>query len=99
MRYCEPSSYRCALPPSKYPAPYICAGQPYCYNNGAIDADGDSLVYSLQTPLNGSGGVNYLTGYSSSNPISGTTVFDQITGDLCMNTTQAEVSVIAMKIT
>ena len=84
---------------TEYPAPYICAGQSYCYNNGAIDIDGDSLVYSLQTPLNGNGGVNYLAGYSSLNPISGTTVFDQITGDLCMNVTQAQVSVIAMKIT
>ena len=37
---------------TEYPAPYICAGQPYCYNNGSIDVDGDSLVYSLQTPLN-----------------------------------------------
>ncbi|MDC0204383.1 gliding motility-associated C-terminal domain-containing protein [Flavobacteriales bacterium] len=84
---------------TEYPAPYICAGQSYCYNNGAIDVDGDSLVYSLQTPLSANGVVNYLTGYSSSNPISGTTMFDQITGDLCMNTTQAQVSVIAMKIT
>ena len=57
------------------------------------------LVYSLEVPDNGNGGVNYIGTFSAANPISGTTVFDQITGDLCMNTTQSQVSVIAMKIT
>ena len=32
---------------SEYPAPYICIGQTYCYNNGAVDIEGDSLMYSL----------------------------------------------------
>ena len=84
---------------TEYPAPYICVGQTYCYNNGAIDTDGDSLVYSLEVPDNGSGGVTYIGGYSAQNPITGTTSFDPLTGDLCMNATQAEVSVLAMKIT
>jgi hypothetical protein len=84
---------------TEYPAPYICVGQPYCYNNGAIDVDGDSLVYSLQTPLNGNGGITYIGTFSAQNPVSGTINFDPLTGNLCMNTTQAQVSVIAMKIT
>ena len=85
----------------EYPAPYICVGQSYCYNNGAIDAEGDSLVYSLETPLNNSsgGGVTYLAGFSPSNPITGSTTFDQLTGDLCMTGTQTQVSVLSMKIT
>ena len=84
---------------SEYPAPYICIGQTYCYNNGAVDIEGDSLMYSLTNPLNGWGGVTYVAGYSPSNPIAGTTTFDEFTGDLCMNATQNQVSVIAMKIT
>jgi gliding motility-associated-like protein len=32
------------------PVPYICAGQPFNYNHGAIDADGDSLIYELIQP-------------------------------------------------
>ena len=84
---------------TEYPAPYICAGQSYCYNNGAVDIDGDSLVYSLEAPNTGSGGVTYLGAFSALNPISGTTNFDPLTGNLCMNATQNQVSVIAMKIT
>ena len=84
---------------SEYPAPYICAGQTYCYNNGAFDIDGDSLVYSLETPDNNNGGVSYLGAYSAQNPVAGSTNFDPLTGDLCMDATQAEVSVLAMKIT
>ena len=30
---------------SQYPTPFICAGNFYCYNNGAIETDGDSLVW------------------------------------------------------
>ena len=84
---------------TEYPAPYICAGQTYCYNNGAFDIDGDSLVYSLETPDNNNGGVSYLGAYSAQNPVAGSTNFDPLTGDLCMDATQAEVSVLAMKIT
>tara|TARA_B100000902_G_scaffold19496_1_gene23365 strand:+ start:7454 stop:10738 length:3285 start_codon:yes stop_codon:yes gene_type:complete len=84
---------------SEYPVPYICVNQTYCYNNGAIDLEGDSLVYSLVTPLNNSGGVSYAPGFSPSSPIVGTTVFDALTGDLCLSPSQVNVSVIAMKIT
>lgn len=33
------------------PTPYICANQPFVFNHGAIDADGDTLIYSLAPPL------------------------------------------------
>jgi gliding motility-associated-like protein len=45
----------------KFVAPngeYICKGQPFKFDNGATDADGDQLRYSFVTPYNG---------YSSSN--------------------------------
>jgi gliding motility-associated-like protein len=32
---------------------YICINQPFVFDFGATDGDGDSLVYSLVTPLNG----------------------------------------------
>ena len=33
------------------PTPFILAGQPYWYNPGAVDIDGDSLVFELVNPL------------------------------------------------
>lgn len=36
-----------------YPPIYICVNKPIIYDNSAIDADGDSLVYSLCTPYSG----------------------------------------------
>jgi len=32
---------------------YICKGQPFKFDNGAVDEDGDELRYSFVTPLNG----------------------------------------------
>ena len=71
---------------TEYPAPYICVNEPFCFNNGAFDPDGDSLVYSLITPLaydfaTGTiGNVQYLPGYSVTSPISGSTTFDASSG-------------------
>lgn len=36
-----------------YPPVYICVNKPIVYDNSAIDADGDSLVYRLCTPYTG----------------------------------------------
>ena len=36
-----------------YPPIYICVNKPITYDNRAIDADGDSLVYKLCTPYSG----------------------------------------------
>jgi gliding motility-associated-like protein len=33
------------------PTPYICVGQPFQFNHGAIDVDGDSLIYELISPM------------------------------------------------
>ncbi|MDC0204595.1 hypothetical protein OAJ65_02240, partial [Flavobacteriales bacterium] len=85
---------------TEYPTPYICVNQQFCYNNGAIDPDGDSLVYSLVTPLSSAWGgtVTYLGSYSASNPVTGTTTFDPLTGDLCILATAIDVTVLAMKV-
>ncbi|MDB0027505.1 SprB repeat-containing protein, partial [Flavobacteriales bacterium] len=85
---------------TEYPTPYICVNQQFCYNNGAVDIDGDSLVYSLVTPMSSAfgGTVNYFGGYSASNPVTGTTTFDPLTGDLCILATAIDVTVLAMKV-
>ena len=82
------------------PVPFICNSMIYCYNNGATDIDGDSLVYTLVTPLsNNSGGtVSYNGGYSVNNPAGGTTMFDPLTGNLCLTTTSTLVTVIAIRV-
>lgn len=35
------------------PIPYVCLNQPYSFNNGALDADGDSLFSIMVNPLQG----------------------------------------------
>jgi len=71
------------------PVPYICAGNPYGYNHGAVDFDGDSLVYTLVNPLT-TGGVpiGYQPGYSPTYPVftsSGVVFFDPQTGQMNLN--------------
>ncbi|MEZ5016171.1 MAG: gliding motility-associated C-terminal domain-containing protein [Flavipsychrobacter sp.] len=44
------------------PIPYVCINTPYTFNNGSIDADGDSLVSEVIRPLNAP------TGNSCTNP-------------------------------
>jgi gliding motility-associated-like protein len=57
-------SYYCYIPPATQtqdnspvilgvPAPYVCVGDTVTYSNAATDADGDSLVYSLEQPWTG----------------------------------------------
>ncbi|HIA37882.1 MAG TPA: T9SS type B sorting domain-containing protein [Flavobacteriales bacterium] len=68
------------------PVPYICNGQPYSYNHGAIDLDGDSLVYTLVNPLTTNGVlIGYQAGYSINYPIftqSGAVSFNTSTGQM-----------------
>ncbi len=56
---------------SNPPVPYICAGQPFTFNQGASDPEGDSLSYSLgpcyRDPPNLQ--VNYAAGYSVTAPL------------------------------
>lgn len=56
---------------SNPPVPYICAGQPYTFNQGATDPEGDSLVYSLGPCYNSSSTnqVTYNAGYSAAAPL------------------------------
>ncbi|MEO1448897.1 MAG: gliding motility-associated C-terminal domain-containing protein, partial [Bacteroidota bacterium] len=48
---CNNSPYFTTLP-----VPYLCDGEPFSFNNGAIDPDGDSLAFSLIDPRDYAGG-------------------------------------------
>lgn len=86
---------------SNKPVPFICVGQTYCFNHGAVDADGDSLVYQLVPPATGPNTtVNYFAGYSASQPLNSipATTINSQTGDICMNPQMLEVTVMAVKV-
>ena len=81
------------------PILYVCLNQPFTYNHGVIDPDGDSLAYSLIAPLqSATTTVDYLPGYSATNPISSSppVAVDAITGDISLTPTALEVGVIAV---
>lgn len=86
---------------SNPPIPFVCVGQNYCFNHGATDPEGDSLVYTLITPMTSpSTTVTYLPGYSATQPVqsSPAMTFNQQTGDICMFPTLIEVTVMAVKV-
>jgi gliding motility-associated-like protein len=86
---------------SNIPVPFICSGQSYCFNHGAVDPDGDSLAYSLITPETGPNTtVTYISPYSASQPLQSSPAvsFNNITGDICMNPTQIIVTVMAVRV-
>ncbi|MBW8050709.1 MAG: hypothetical protein FVQ77_10310, partial [Cytophagales bacterium] len=84
------------------PAPFVYVDQRFCYNNGAVDLDGDSLVYYLITPKTGAGlgnTVNYISPYTKDQPLTSDppVTFDPKTGDICMLPTDTnEVTVMAV---
>ncbi|MEP7170332.1 MAG: hypothetical protein ABI855_13255, partial [Bacteroidota bacterium] len=81
------------------PVPFVCQGQEFCFNHGAFDSDGDSLVYSLITPLQtASTTVGYLNPYSAINPLNSVPAmqFNAQTGDICMTPQQLQVTVMAV---
>jgi gliding motility-associated-like protein len=86
---------------SNKPVPFICVGQNYCFNHGAVDPDGDSLVYALIPPAtSATTNVSYLPGYSSTQPLlsNPATTIDTETGDICMFPQQLEVTVMAVRV-
>lgn len=81
------------------PVPYICAGQSYIYNHGAIDVDGDSLVYSLIDAQTSSGvSVGYNVGFNGLTPLTSSpaVTIDPANGNVTLNPTTPQVGVIAV---
>jgi gliding motility-associated-like protein len=67
------------------PTPFYCVNVPQQYNQGAVDANNDSLGYQLGTPLQATGFVSYVGVFSPTNPLSyvaSTFTFSPITGQL-----------------
>ena len=67
------------------PTPFYCINIAQQYNQGAVDADNDSLVYALVPGLNAGGTVNYASGYSATSPLHtapGSFSFSTATGQL-----------------
>ena len=88
------------------PVPFACSGQPFCFNQGGYDAQGDSLVYSLADPLTFDDPlfptaiipVTYLNGLTFDNPVQSSlpVVFDPATGDFCVTPSATGVTVFAV---
>lgn len=81
------------------PVPYLCAGQPFTFNQGATDPDGDSLSYSLglcYTDQNVP--INYNAGFSFNNPLgaSWNVVMNPTSGDVSFNPNPGNVEVGVM---
>lgn len=86
---------------SNRPIPFICVNQTYCFNHGATDPDGDSLVYQLvPCATSPTTNVTYLPGYSPTQPIMSNpaTTINPQTGDICMSPTNIEVGIMAVKV-
>ncbi|HLG03953.1 MAG TPA: SprB repeat-containing protein, partial [Bacteroidia bacterium] len=86
---------------SNIPVPFVCSGQSYCFNHGAIDPEGDSLSYTLVTPQTSpQTTVTYIAPYSASQPLQSNpaVTFNPQTGDICMNPTQIIVTVMAVRV-
>lgn len=87
---------------SNRPVPFICAGQTYCFNHGALDPDGDSLSYALVNPMtNATTPVTFVAPYNALQPLpsSPAVSLNPVTGDICMNPSQTIVAVMAVRVT
>ncbi len=85
------------------PVPYICANQPFNYNHGAFDLDGDSLVYTLIDPMDWLGGaaIPYASPFSPTYPLSttsGTVTFDPSTGQMSFTPNATQITVVAVRV-
>lgn len=86
---------------TNYPVSFICIGQNFTYNHGALDAEGDSLVYSFITPRSlGGASVNFAPGFSATNFLSSSTpiTLNSVTGDINLTASAFEVGITAIKI-
>ena len=84
---------------SNVPIAFECIGQTNFFNQGVIDVDGDSLVYSFIAPRDDSNTpLIYKIGYSVANPLTSVPAvsINPTTGDITMNPTQPEVAVVAV---
>jgi len=85
------------------PVPFVCVNQPFNYNQGAYDVDGDSLVYAQIYPMDQAAGstILYSAPWSSTYPLttaSGTVTFDPATGQMTFTPSAVLVTVVAIRV-
>jgi hypothetical protein len=83
------------------PVPYICNGVPFSYNHGVVDAEGDSLAFSLIAPLDNAGvPVNFVAPFTAIQPMSTTGAFgfDPLTGQMTFTPNGVQNGVIAVEV-
>jgi len=83
------------------PVPYLCSGQLINYNHGAIDPDGDSLVYTLVNPLDGPAvPVPYIAPFTPTYPLTTTPAnsfgFDSFSGQMTFNPSGQQIAILAV---
>ncbi len=86
------------------PTPYICAGQQFSFNHGAIDIDGDTLIYNMISPMETSNTTFYtFTGGATAaqpfftTPAAGM-VFSNNTGQMTFTPSGPQTSVAAVRV-
>ena len=85
------------------PTPFYCIDQPVNFNPGAVDPDGDSLVYYLVAGMDASTGsaVTYISPYTATAPLAtaaGTFSFNSSTGQLAFTPNIAQKSLVVYNV-
>ncbi|MEZ4686441.1 MAG: hypothetical protein R3B47_10365 [Bacteroidia bacterium] len=83
------------------PVPFLCQNQPFVYNHGAVDPDGDSLVYSMVNALSAAGtSVSYIAPYNGTNPVASNppATIDPQNGTISLTPTMQQVGILAVKV-
>ncbi len=92
---------------STIPTPFYCVNVEEQYNHGAIDADGDSLAFSLVPGINAaldpllSGGVSYISPASETSPIitdPGAFVFNILNGQITFTTPLSQDALVVCQV-
>ncbi len=83
------------------PVPYICANQPFSFNHGAVDVDGDSLVFQIIEPRDlGNAILNYGAGFSTTTPMGTVPAnafnFNTATGQMSFTPAGNQLAVVAV---
>ena len=86
---------------SSIPTPFYCINRPQQYNQGAIDPNDDSLVYSLTPALTNGSPTNYVPPYSGNAPLAtaqNTFSFNAVSGQLSFLPNQVQRSLVVTKV-
>jgi len=83
------------------PIAFMPIGQPFNYNQGVTDMDGDSLVYELVTPMTGpTDSISWISPSTTQAPLASSTPFtiNQLTGDICFTPSQIQIGVLSIRV-